>query len=197
MKKKFLLPVVLLLLAAGWCWRYAAVNARYRQQYPPNAVEVYGIGQAVPFGDDFIDYESTGEGYSLRADGYEVISMEEAMERWPQSRDMELVDAEKLVIVHVTLFNESGEGGIILTDLDMHATSVPMFMEWNLLTAANPVLEGNNGIILAPGTSYQLELPFSLVSRHFGGISWRNIEDRTFYLQLTAYPTIKEIALCR
>lgn len=196
MKKKIVFLLILVFFL-GWIWRYQVVNTYYNQMFPDNPVIVYSTGEIVPIEDDLLNYGSTANGYAIQANNLEVITLSEAIGRWPDSQQMDLGAAEKLVVVHITLFNESCSDGIMLTDFKLHSRDIIAFMNWNLLTAANPILEGNYGVVLPQGAKLDLVLPFSLNSTYFNVASWKNLENSIFYLQVTSYPTIKEITLNR
>ena len=107
--KKWVWGLFAVALAVIWGIRYHAVNTEYNEILPENPVKIYGVGDWVPFETDFLDYDSSGEGYSIRVDRYEVVSRQEAMERWNADESVQIEAGDKFLIVYVTLRNESGK----------------------------------------------------------------------------------------
>lgn len=185
--------LIALAILAGW--RYWSINAKYQSLFPDSEIKQYSMGDWVPFEKDFLDYGSSAEGYSLRADSMEIISTEEAKERWGLDQGRNIGAGERVAVVTVTLKGQSEETGVMLTDLLLHTGDVNAMMNWDLLVAANPVLAGNYGIILPEEMELELYLPFSLTAVLFKKTTWNHMERETFYLQLTSYPTVKEIVI--
>ena len=195
MKRKIWIVPVLIALAILAGWRYWSINAKYQSFFPDSEIKQYSMGDWVPFEKDFLDYGSSAEGYSLRADSMEIISTEEAKERWGLDQGRNIGAGERVAVVTVTLKGQSEETGVMLTDLLLHTGDVNAMMNWDLLVAANPVLAGNYGIILPEEMELELYLPFSLTAVLFKKTTWNHMERETFYLQLTSYPTVKEIVI--
>lgn len=193
--KKWVWGLFAVALAVIWGIRYHAVNTEYNEILPENPVKIYGVGDWVPFETDFLDYDSSGEGYSIRVDRYEVVSRQEAMERWNADESVQIEAGDKFLIVYVTHRNESGKDGIMLTDLKMSTVDTNLFMNWGLLSAANKLDDGSYGILLAQGTEHEVILPFSARSFFFSAHTWKHLETEKFYLQVTAYAIKKIIAL--
>lgn len=103
-------------------------------------------------------------------------------------------EANKLVLVTVTLVNETCEPNPIMsTDMILRGVDSVKPMDWDVLVQANPILNGNTGIALAPGTYCQLVLPFALNEHYFNHRTWHNLNNYQLFLQVTNSPTIKEI----
>ena len=193
MKRKLWIVVIALVILAGW--RHWALNKSYQSLFPDSEIKQFPMREWVPFEKDFLDYGSSAEGYSLRADSLELISTEEAKERWGVDPDQEIGAGERMAVVTVTLKGQSEETGVMLTDLLLHTGDVNAMMNWDLLVAANPVLAGNYGILLPEERELELYLPFSLTAVLFRKSTWDHMERETFYLKLTSYPTVKEIVI--
>ena len=95
--------------------------------------------------------------------------------------------------VYITLCNvDSNAEGIMLTELKLHGIDQNVPLDWSVLDVINPVLSGNLGVALSQGSRYQLILPYSLRQRDFLS-AWENIDKYSLFLQLTSFPTVKEI----
>lgn len=196
--KRIILWLAALALALLWGWRYHSVNGYYDCAFPDNPEITYAVGDVAPFEEDFLEYDSSAQGYSIQVNDYEILTREEALEKWPESKTAKITEAaDKLLIVYVTLYNESGDSGIMLTDLKASTADTVLPMNWGFVNLANSLTEDTYGILLAPGMKYDLALPFSARSLFFSPFVWRRLEDETFYLQLTAFPTRKTIVLKR
>lgn len=193
MKKRrvILFCAAAILLAGGWSWRYVSLN-EYYNALSQETREVFALGDVVPFGEDYMTKGVSADGYSLRADRFEIVDYAD----YAAGLGVEQEDGapEKLALVYITLFNEDNDGGgIALTAFQLHGMDNYVGLSWDMLTAANPELGDNYGIALSPGTEYELVIPFELDSALFGADTWRHLEDYTFYFQITAYPTEKDI----
>lgn len=191
MKKKWAVAAVALLLAGLWCWRYISMNAYYRSLSDQHR-EIFPAGEIVPFGTDYIDKDMCVDGYSIRVDGFEI------MEGKPYLDSLGITvhgDAPgKIALVSVTLFNDDSDAqGVMLTALRLHGVDQYAGMNWGLLTILNPVLKGNYGIHLSSGTEYKLVLPFDLRRAEYGVSTWNKLDEYTFYLRITNFPTDKDI----
>ena len=195
--KKWLICAVLLLLAAGWSWRYVTLNAFYDGIYEDRRI-TYKAGEVVPFGDDREEQGVSADGYSIRVDGFAVMDVPEFLKSIGVSEEEVFSRPDRVAVVYATLFNEGSQApGITLTDFTLHGVDNYAAVDWELLSAANPVLrEGSYGISLSPGKEYPIILPFALYEQYFGADTWRHLERRDFTLHATDYPTEKDIA-CR
>lgn len=82
---------------------------------------------------------------------------------------------------------------LMLTDLALHGIDNYAALDWDMLVALNPVLQGNYGISLSPETEYQLVIPFDLWKAFFGTDTWKHLNVYSLYLHMTDYPTEKDI----
>lgn len=183
--------IAVILLAAGWSWRYISLNSYYDSLSHPEKM-VYKMGEIVPFGADYMYKGVSAAGYSVRVDGFEIADYETYAEGL--DLDPAYSGPEKLALVYITLFNESSDAeGVMLTEFQLHGIDNYVGLSRDMLLAANPVLEGNYGIHLSPDTEYGLVIPFELYSELFGGDTWRHIENYEFFFHVTSYPTEKDI----
>ena len=198
MKKRlfrFFAVAVIVILASLWTWRYITLN-RYYDDLDNGSYQLYQIGEPVPFEDDGNDLYTDLNGYSIRVDGYEICDYDEFID----DRDIAIAkdenDPDKLALVYITLINENCEPNpVSLLALKLRGIDTPLNMDWDLLPLANSVLEGHTAIALNPGTEQKLVLPYGLWKSSFSSSTWRNIDEYTLYLQITATLTQKEVKL--
>lgn len=189
------LLAVILLLAAAWTWRYVTLN-RYYDDLDNGDYRLYQTGELVPFEDDGNDLYTDLNGYSIRVDKYEIRDYKAYLADAQLEVSREGADPDKLVLVYITLVNESCDlDPVALTDLSLRGVDTLISMDRDVLTAANPALGGYTSIALEAGTECQLVLPYMLWERNFGGSTWRNLDDYELYLQVTSALTLKEIVV--
>lgn len=190
-----LILTVLVLLAAGWTWRYVTLN-KYYDDLDNGDYKLYQAGELVPFEDDGNDKYTNLNGYYIRVDGYEVKGYHAYLEEKGITLPANESAPDKLALVTVTLVNESCEPNpVMLTDMMLHGVDSVIAMDWDVLVKANPILNGNTGIALNPGTECQLVLPYGLRKNQFEGSTWRKIDNYEVFLQVTSTLTTKDIAV--
>ena len=191
--KRALLIMIVALLAVAWVWRYYTLNDYYSSRSSRHQ-EFFSSGDMVPFGTDYIAQSVYAEGYTLRVDDFEIVDFDEYITNLGLDIERDTFDPEKLALVYITLRNENSEAqGVMLTELELHGLDSTVGMNWSLLLSVNPVLDGNYGISLRQGSEYSLILPYNLQEEYFGYDTWRQIHEYSFWLQITGYPTQKEI----
>ena len=187
MKKKLkfvLIPLVIVLLAAGWTARYVSLN-RFYHSFDDRVKMTYPMGEDVPFGEDYIGYGSA-DGYLMCVNDFRIVDFEDICP------DVEGNTPEKLALVDVTLKNTGSEAeGVMLPEIALYGIDQLLFMNYEALDCLNPVLEGNPGIHLRDNTEYQLTLPYSLYKLEFSHKTWNNLDRYELFLQLTCFPTCK------
>ena len=192
---RIVLLAVVLFLTAGWIWRYATLNAYYDSLVIADMrYERYELGDMVSF-EDPDPSGGTVEGYSIRVDRFEVVEPGDLDPAIYARSDMATSQrgSGKIALVYVTLFNAGGDApGVMLNSLPLHGIDALANTDWNLLRALNPILEGGFGIALSPGTECSVVLPYDLYRDVFYG-DWNRLDRYAFYLELTAFPTEKEI----
>ena len=194
MKKKNIAVLILaLLLATGWTWRYVTMNTYY-DSFVTTQKETYRIGDVVRIEDDLGGWTSSLNGYSLRVDKFEVQDFDTYVESIDFEPDEYYIPGERVALLHITLFNEDSDAeGVMLTDFQLRGVDTIIYLDWDLLTAANPVLGDNYGIKLSPGTQCSIVLPHKLQKEYFGSWTWNHFEDYKLYFRVTVHPTEKII----
>ena len=194
MKKKHIIVLTIaLLLVAGWAWRYVTLNA-YFDSLVNTEKQKYHLGDIVPFENDLGDMRVNLNGYSIRADSFEVQDFDDYIDSIGFVMDEHYYPGDKIALLHITLFNEDSEAeGIMLTEFNLSGVDATIYLDWDLLIAANPVLEGNCGIKLSPGTECSIILPYKMQEEFFGAWTWNHFEDYELFFRMTAYPTEKLI----
>ena len=193
--RRILIAAVVIILTIGWFWRYISLNAYYDSIAPDRDHACYGIGDIVPFEDDRMSGGGAlAEGYSIRVDDFEILEYTDLDPEDFAESDASRRDAPvRIALVHITLFNEDSDAqGIMLTDLMLYGIDALANMDWSLLTALNPVLEGRYGVRLSPGTELSLVIPYDMYQDVFPA-AWNHLESYPLYLYLTYFPTEKEI----
>lgn len=199
-KRYFLLIGVLLLgllLVAGWCWRFSSLN-RFYWDISKQKIAVYGTHEMVWFEDDYLEKDLQADGYGIRVDNFSIESYQEYM----NANNYPIPEGEKppqrIALVTVTLYNEnSTANGVMLPELMLHGIDSYSNVDWDVLYAANPVLNNKPGINLKQGSECTLVLPFPLFEKLYNAQTWDNMDDYEFFLRITFYPTAKDIRLER
>lgn len=182
-------------IIALWVWRYTSLNSKYAEMFHLDKV-VFELGEKVPFGTDYLEMDMQADGYWLRVNDFEVMPYDEYMEDSGVALAQIHMIPDRIALIHVTLFNEdSSAEGVMLTQLILHGYDSYASMNWDVLTAVNPILEGNHGIRLLQGSECELILPFNLVERYHKSCVWENLDNYTFFLRITSFPTKKDISL--
>ena len=195
MKKRYIVLVItLLLVAAGWIWRYNSLNKYYKDISADTKKVIYDICDVVPFEDDRMEGWKQANGYSLKVDRFEIVDSHDFIDMVGFIPNDAYFPCEKIAVVYITLFNEDSDAdGIMLTELSLYGIDQVLNLNWDLLLAANPVLEGNMGIKLAQNSECGLILPFSLFEKYFSRATWNNIDNYELFLELTIYPAQKKV----
>ena len=197
MKKRYVvIGIVLLLVATGWIWRYSSLNRYYENITEDTEEVIYDMGEIVPFEDDRMEGWKQANGYSMKVDSFEIVDSQEFINEVGFVPADTFSPCEKIAVVYITLFNESSDAdGIMLTELGLYGIDQVLNLNWDLLFAANPVLEGNMGIKLSHDSECSLILPYSLFEKYFSGATWNNIDNYELYLELTIYPVQKKVKI--
>lgn len=193
-RRYFVFIIILLLITVGWSCRYNLLN-EYYEGISSDATEiVYDIGDVVPFEDDRMGGWKQATGYSLSVDKFEIVDSQDFINTVGFIPTDNYSPCEKVAVAYITLYNEDSDAeGIMLTELSMCGIDQVLNLNWDLLLAANPVLEGNMGIKLAHNSECSLILPFSLFEKYFSGATWKNMDNYELFLELTIYPAKKII----
>lgn len=189
---KMISPIIILILSCLWCWRYYSINKQF-DTLTNITNEEYKIGDQVFFENDYIEYRQNANGYWLRVDDFEIIDCRSYF--GSHSFD-EPKQPELLAFVYVTLGNDSNTTDeIILTEFILHSINANMYVSWDMLIWGNPILDGHYGIRLPIEETCSLVLPFYLYRDNFNSRDWNNINKCELFLQITSYPTIKNIVV--
>lgn len=192
-KKKIIIFCLVIILAICWVWRYTSLNSYY-QSLSDQTTVCFPSGEKVPFGTDYLEKDLSANGYWLQVNDFAILDYGDYTATLETKLETLGQPPEKIALVYVTLYNEnSNEDGVMLTELTLHGHDSYAGMNWYALLASNPVLEGNYGINLAQGSSYDLILPYSLFASSFSSYTWNRIDEYDFYLRITFYPTAKDI----
>ncbi len=193
-KRAVILCAGLLVLSALWFWRYKTLN-QYYSQLDSSSVRYFDMGEAVPFENDYIEWEESAAGYFIQVDQFKIQEYDQYLEEASIQIDP-MLNSEKIALVYITLRNEDNSDSVIfLSDFCLHGMDSIQGMDWQLLTAVNPILNNGHGIQLRPGSQEQFVLPFYIKKDSFGSDTWAHLEGYTFYLRVTAFPTQKDIRL--
>lgn len=194
MKRKHIAVLaVTLILVAIWTFRYVTMN-EYYDSLTSDLKEMYMIGDVIPFENDLGEMRVNLNGYAVRAEHFEILNTDEYIESLNLETDEYRSLGEKTALVYITLFNQNSDAqGVMLTDFSLRGVDNIVYMDRDLLTAANPVLKGNYGVSLSPGTNCSFVLPYTLQEEYFGIWTWGHIESYDMFLRITISPVEKTI----
>lgn len=194
-KKPGILICAIVVLTGLWFWRYTSLNAYY-DSINTVVEKVYQVGEIVPFEDDYTSDQTTVDGYSIRVDGMEILEIDEFCQRTGMTTEDMIGAPDRVALVTITLFNaHNEEDTVTLLDFGLHGIDSVAGMNWSLLTALNPVLEGHYSVRIREGSQYQFVLPYNLRQNSFGSNTWNNMDGYEWFLRVTAWPTEKDIAI--
>lgn len=187
--------LVIALLAGAWAYRYRTLNQHY-EELSNVTVETFEVGSEIAFGEDYIDYGLTADGYLICVDKFEILDYETFAEAYNSGYKSTGNVPDKLALITITLKNQgSNDEGIPLTEMELFGLDELIFVDYELLQKLNPVLQGNWGISLADKTEYTLLLPYGLYQDDFSQDTWENIDQYDMYLQITTHPVQKVVVL--
>lgn len=197
--KKWILPLgivlLLALLAGAWCWRFFSLN-RFYWELSGQKTQVYKFQEIVWFEDDYVDKDLQCQGYGIRVDSFSIEDYQAYINDNHFTITQEGEPPQKIALVTITLYNEDSTApGVMLPELMLHGIDSYSLMDWEILWAANPVLNSKLGIRLEPGSQRQLVLPFPLSEKLYSSSTWKNLDDYAFFLRITNYPTAKDICV--
>lgn len=193
--EKWLVIGVAVIIAAGlWFWCYTSMNAYYDSL--DNTIEIqYQTGEIVPFGQNKTAEGNVIEGYSIRVDDMEILEFEDFLQTWEIDPEELNSSPDRVALVYITLFNEDSDESVFLPELEFHGPDNSVGMNWDILWAVNPELNGYTGIQLSHGQEYEVVLPYSLSRRFFGFYTWNNLDDYGWLLRITSWPEQIDIAV--
>ena len=187
---------IILVVTITWIWRYVKLNAWYDSLDIGREYYYYDMGETVAFGEAKLGGEFDVEGYSVCVNSCEMVDYDTYMtEHQLKKREYRGDEGIRLLLVHITLsVEESDAPGVMLTSFVCHGSDQAAYMDWDLLTQLNPILEGNYGIHLKNGASKELILPFPIRQIYYRE-AWNHLDRYPFYLTMTQGWITKEIAL--
>ncbi len=187
---------IILVVTITWILRYVKLNAWYDSLDIGREYYYYDMGETVAFGEAKLGGEFDVEGYSVCVNSCEMVDYDTYMtEHQLEKKDYRGDEGIRLLLVHITLsVEESDAPGVMLTSFVCHGSDQAAYMDWDLLTQINPILEGNYGIHLKDGASKELVLPFPIRQIYYREV-WNHLDRYPFYLTMTQGWITKEIAL--
>lgn len=194
MKRKHIAALAAaIVLTAIWTFRYVTMN-EYYDSLTSDSKEMYMIGDVVPFENDLGEMGVNLNGYAVKVEKFEILNMDEYVQSLNLEADEYRPLGEKTALVYITLSNQNSDAqGVMLTDFGLRGIDNIVSMDRDLLTASNPILQGNYGVSLSPGTNCRLVLPYILQKDYFDVWTWNHIESYGMYLRMTIFPTEKSI----
>lgn len=188
-KTKWLIVVcAVVLLAAGWTWRYISMNMYWKSTIPAEYTEtVFSLGETVTFGKDIF----LPEGFALCANDLTIVDYQSyiednniTLEREPQS------PPDRLAVIEITLSNVCDEEkSISLIQFPLYGIDAQFSSSIELIAASNPVLGGNFGVTLRPGEAYDFVLVYEIRDEYLDYHTRNNFDSYELYLLTTVYPS--------
>ena len=196
-KKRSLCIVGAVVLLLVWMIMIVKFNIeQYRLDDIPE--ENYKIGEYVSYEDDYA-YGYYPKGYSIKANGYEILDTDKYLERFGQTTDDFEYFSEKVCIVDVTVrmdkkIEDEENEGLFLGDIMMCGFDYYVDQNEEFFMLENPKAEGM-GIILHDNMEFDAKLVFNLRRDMFTKYHWNHLEKEKMMMFLTAYPVQKNIVL--
>lgn len=201
MKNKKLILVVcgLLVICTLWGIRYYSLNAHFKEMYSGNTSEEYKLNETVELGEDKNTYGKASPGCSVTVNDfklYDRTDFETVYGIAPDAYESMFAVPDKVAVVSVLLENNGDEeNGIMLESFVLHGVDSYLFPELSLTDAVNPSLGDAAGIKIASGNRCELKLVYCLNDFRFSDYVWKHIDDYKMWLNVTSYPTKKDILL--
>lgn len=189
--KLIVFAVIFALLGSVYVYRVKKVN----EILPKTETISYKVGDTIDFGEDImINYPMTG--YSIRVNDSNVLTYEAFIKKY-NAKDEYTFVPDKIYEVNVTLNNEDAEDdiGISLYEFYLQKNGALSSVDTNMLSIANPKLDGVADIALVKNSSFDITLTFGLYDYQFDKHTWENLEDYGLNLVVTLYPTKKVVSL--
>lgn len=174
----------------------------------------YGMGEIIPFGDDYLDYDDESlDGYSMRIDAAQVLTYEEFLE-WAGKTEGaadELLGSlagsmpEKLCLITATFYNEDCDAeGIVLDNFTCGSDIYSVEFDSALTVLGNDFLMENYdsldyaftvGIRVPEGSEATVYLVYDYIRLDFSARHWEKLAEDTLYFGMTWLPQSKCIVL--
>ena len=169
MKKRVIIGAVILLVVL-YAFRVYKVNSRVK----------VAKEDIIPFGTE----REVGNGLSMRVDGYESMTKEEAEKRY--AYDMGVTEEAKIILVKVKYLNKTNESRSVDTrpnSIEKTGYSTATEMEfYHICNSLGLEFE------LKGGKEKEIILPYILFKFQFKQSEWEKIEDKEFYISNSRYP---------
>lgn len=189
--------ISLLMLIVIWFIVVVRLNAiQYRQDRIP--VEYYDIGEYASYDHNYA-YGSYADGYSIRANGYEILDTDEYLKKYGKTREDFDYSAERVCVVDVTVKFDGSVGkekneGIQLGDIMMCGLDYFADQNEEFFRLENSDMK-EQGIILYDKMEHNVKLVFNLHKMLFSPRNWKHLEKEDMMLFLTARPVQKNLLL--
>lgn len=165
----------------------------------------FPVNEKVEFGKDFhVNSSEQIDGYAIRVLGAELMEKEEYYEKYQiTGEDRVLADSEEIkyyYVVKAVVSNtkEQDEGkGFIVFNYPLIGKNYLINTNMSTYNLINKNLPDGGGFSLRPGEETEVLLPYSIVPSNvveYEGQIKKKFEENPPYLQITAYPTKKQIA---
>ena len=183
------------MLSAVWIWRYITLNA-YFDSFGGVVKEYHQTGEIVPFENDRLGGNYLVDGYSIRVDDFKIQEYDDYIDEMDVTLNPQYRNPEKIALVYITLFNDySDADGIMLTEFQLHGIDNYVGINWDLMLAVNPLLEGNMGICLPYDTKISMVIPFDIRQDYFSNNTWKQLDSYQWYFKISSWPAQKEFIL--
>lgn len=181
------------LILALWSISYYSLNKRYQDNLILKIVK-YDMGKFIPFENDIVNGFNI-DGYEIKINSAEILNCKGYLSKYEVTETIPSLP-EKICLLTATLKNnESQAEGVFLPDFILKGVDSYTDCNIALTMRANPVLKETPGISLAPQSEYDIVIIYNLRESDYSYRTWENIEDYPMTLQITDYPTTKEIQL--
>ena len=169
MKKRVIIGAVILLTAL-YIFRVYKVNS-----------EIQAVKEdIIPFGTE----KEVSNGLSMKVDGYESITKEEAEKRYDY--ELEMDEEAKIILVKVTYSNKTNKNKTVDTRPNSIEktgyTNATEIMLYNYLNSFELDFE------LKSGEKREVLLPYVLFKFQFKQNEWENLDEDVFYISNSRYP---------
>lgn len=202
MKNKKLVFIIcgLVILCALWGVRYHSLNEHFREMYSQNTREEYGLNELVEFGENKDRNGFAYPGYSVAVQNFEIYDRADFEAKYGVNFD-DYADSIyrvpcKVAVVSIRFESEGSDVECVRLDgFVLHGVDSYFYPEFPFTNVINPSLGDAMGISVADGHQCELELVYFLHEFRLSSSVWKNIDDYKMWLNVTSYPTEKEILL--
>lgn len=177
-----------------------SVFPRKFQVYPFD-IQPYQMGEFVPFDKDVLS-RILLTGYEIQVESARIMDVKQFFDLYKVNISGQNIEnlPEKICDVEITIRNVGTDAdldipGLYLPDLTLHG--VDYTTDWNaeLMGIANPDMDGVLGVSVPSGYEYTAHVIYNLRKMHFSSFTWSHLENYSFWITMTDYPTRKEIKL--